>query len=45
LEDAMVIAIQIKEIRQICWVRTPGESGFDDIRKCAEFIDLILNIR
>jgi hypothetical protein len=45
VEDAIGIAIQIGEIRLHRRVIAPGESGFDDIRKFAEFIELTLDIR
>jgi hypothetical protein len=45
VEDAMGIAIQVKEIRPQRKVIAPGESGFDDIRKLREFIELTLDIR
>jgi hypothetical protein len=39
------LAIQVEEIRQLRRVIAPVESGFDDIRKLCEFIDLTLDIR
>jgi hypothetical protein len=45
VEDAMGIAIQVEEIRLQSRVIAPGESGFDDIRKFCEFIELKLDIR
>jgi hypothetical protein len=45
VEDAMGIAIQVEEVRSQCRVIAPGESGFDDIRKFNEFIELTLDIR
>jgi hypothetical protein len=39
------IAIQVVEIRLNHRVIAPGESGFDDIRKLCEFIELTLDIR
>jgi hypothetical protein len=45
VEDAMGIAIQVKEIRPQIRVIAPGESAFDDIRKFGEFIELTVDIR
>jgi hypothetical protein len=45
VEDAMDIAIEMIEIRRFYWFAQPGESGFDDIRKCYEFIELTLDIQ
>jgi hypothetical protein len=39
------LAIQVEEIRLQSRVIAPGESGFDDIRKFNEFIELALDIR
>jgi hypothetical protein len=39
------IAIKVDEIRMHQRVIAPGESGFDDIRKFNEFIELTLDIR
>jgi hypothetical protein len=45
VEDAMGIAIQVRKIRPYRRGIAPGESGFDDIRKFNEFIELRLDIR
>jgi hypothetical protein len=41
----MDIAIQVRKNRRTSRGITPGESGFDDIRKFNEFIELALDIR
>jgi hypothetical protein len=45
VEDAMGIAIEMMEIRRNQRGIVPGESGFDDIRKYVEFIELTLDIK